>query len=789
MQILNNGALAVDDPEAGGAITGTKYGLYITEIEGGAVTIANHFGGTIEGTAKVGLFISDVSGEDIFVVIANGGDADRDGGTISGGDYGIDLASIGGGVEIGNRYGRIEGGGALRIQDVTGDVTIDTVTGTIEGDAAAAIVTEGISGLVTIDTRGGLIRGSGEAVDATATGITIVNGGVADGAGGVLFGRISGGEGPVLLLHTDAYDPVGETGGAVIENGAGGIIAADILFGDTADLDAAAGAVAVQATGGRVLIENAGTLVGRLDLTLSDDVVEILGAGGAPGTDGWVVTGDSDFGDGMDALFNAGRIRIIGEATFLGLETFRNAGSGPDGAVGLIDMQDGAADGLLTIGGDYDGGAGSGLRIDAVLRRGGAADRLVIEGAATGVTRVAVADLGDGWSGYDPEGILVVEVGAGAEGAGFTLAGGPIVRGFFSYDLVHEAGADADRWYLRSAANETADQLVELGVAAPELWHLTTGPWADRMGELRGMAGGDPRGQTAASSFDDTQFAARPEAMGSILAEDAVVGVPSAPRGEVAVWARAFGSGASWRTMDQRSWGVQTGVDRAVWRGRDDALLLGALLGYAQSTLDFGDVNGEAELRGPIFGAYASYVAGRAHLDALVKADFLAIDYTVPGDAADTKGVSLGVQLEAGYRIHLAPATFLEPRLGLAYVRSSIDAFELMGSRVTFEDGESLQGLIGLRASTTLDLGGARAVPFVAVDVGREFLGDAAASIDSAGPAVALSEETGGTFGQLGFGLDLVDLGGGVSAHARGGYRFGSDVDVLSGSLGLRVRW
>ena len=178
--------------------------------------------------------------------------------------------------------------------------------------------------------------------------------------------------------------------------------------------------------------------------------------------------------------------------------------------------------------------------------------------------------------------------------------------------------------------------------------------------------------------------------------------------------------------------------------------------------------------------------------DALIKVDFLSIEYGAMGESADTNGISYGGRVEAGYRFDVTPSTFVEPRASLAYVATDIDDFDILGNTVSIDGGDSLQGTIGFRAGTALDGGdGMTIVPYLTADVGNEFLGDASASFDAGGAVAEVDDQAGidGVFGQVGVGIDLVDLGDGISAFAKGNYRFAEDYNSLSGNVGVRIAW
>jgi len=147
---------------------------------------------------------------------------------------------------------------------------------------------------------------------------------------------------------------------------------------------------------------------------------------------------------GADPLLNdtGGILQVRGNSSILGHLTNH----------GTITLQDGIADDILTVSGNYR--AGSRLLVDVDLSAN-TADRLVVTGDATGRTDLEVVAQGSGQSTdtnangqWDTgEGILVVEVQGQSPADAFVLVDTVTANGF-TYNLYYDSATG--NWYLSS---------------------------------------------------------------------------------------------------------------------------------------------------------------------------------------------------------------------------------------------------------------------------------------------------------------------------------------------------
>lgn len=744
-----------------GDITGDDGGGVSVEEIDGNVTINNAFFGDIWGYWD-GVQIADVEGR-VTIFNSFGGEIEGEEGD------GIDLDNIDDDITIYNRFGgRITGeDDAINIYDVwQGDVTIYNDEGTIRAWHGDAIVIGDVDGSVYIYNGEGSIRGADHAISIEAEWAEINSEGTIRGEGSEDY--------PTIRLATED--------GAVINNDAGGVIRGD----DYASTDL----IAV-ASGGAVEINNSGDMMGRIDLSAagSTDTPNVFNNMSA---ESWTFTGTSEFGDGLaDEFNNTGTVHTTDpddpefedDTVFAGLEFFNNGG--PD-ADGTIDMQDGYTGDVTTIsptdGGDlvFFGEEGrSFAAIDAFLAGPGAdtADLLVIEGEATGRTQINVTNLNPDGAFFNPDGVKVVEAySSSGDGEEFFLDA-PVNAGFFDYGLVFVQNG-TDDWYLRSDVNGDGNALSSIQTGMVTLFHDSVGTWNQRTTELR-------------DAFT-----------GSVVATHGSASLPPTSGSSHGSWAVAFGGSQSRSatftslidTYDtsyrQGTLGAMGGIDTRLDAAGDGVLLAGLMGGYVSSSLSFPAESSSGSMRGGSIGAYLTYMNGGLFADVVAKADFLSIRHTADGATATTSGRAIGAIADVGYRMN-GGDMFVEPMATLAYVNTTTGAFTLLGTDVSFPDGNSLLGRLGVRVgSGAVASAMHRVETYLTASVWNEFFGgDTATIVGLGGDPVTVTNDGIGLYFEVGAGVEVASLVNGMSGFLRGDFQFGDSVRGGSGRGGLRVNW
>lgn len=573
--------------------------------------------------------------------------------------------------------------------------------------------------------------------------------------------------------------------------------------------------------GGKSLVDNYGTIIGRINLSGDADTIENRASGF------WYTQLDNQFGAGEDIVRNAGIVYAAhssdtAETTrFLGLETFSNSG--------LLTMIDetpgtlgaGAARDTVYVSGVFTGQAGSRLGVDAYLGGpGSTSDKLVVGGlnasgnpisgvATPGQTQIVVHDVNTGPGDYNPGGILVVDVQNGtsygkndpSNPASFVLApdstnysaknGGVIDKGLFVYDLVTR---DNDT-YLVSAPDADVYQLASLATGAQSIWHDTTGVWLDRQADLRTYLQGSPT---------------------TLVTKDGVKTINGGPASVTpGIWGKAIGS---WASRDQSStyangggtftydtsysqdtYGFIAGADfgREGVGSPDGTLIFGVLGGYITSKLSFDNSSTSATYSGGTVGAYVTYLNANWFVDAVVKADILSMDLTAPGLPGigalgkSTDVTNLGFTIDTGYRVKWSPDWFIEPLATLSYVNTDIsDMVFVPGTVASWGDNDSLRGSVGAR------LGGkafATDTYWMEASVtGRlwyEFLGDNAVTIFNPGTPFIATDNFNGLFGEVGGSVNVFSKVTGWNGFLNASVLFNDSYTAGSARGGVRYQW
>ncbi len=178
---------------------------------------------------------------------------------------------------------------------------------------------------------------------------------------------------------------------------------------------------------GTTTITNSGTMTGTIytgngSTTINNEANGIWNlrnwsssAGGARDTVGdiGVVLGKGDLtvsntinNNGTIQLMQFSGSNVAQNATFSGLSTFNNQ------ATGTLSMANGFAGDKITINGNYNATAGAKVKMDVTLNGDtSASDKLVINGTATGPTKVYITNVG-GTGGQTVSGISLIEINA-----------------------------------------------------------------------------------------------------------------------------------------------------------------------------------------------------------------------------------------------------------------------------------------------------------------------------------------------------------------------------------------
>ncbi|MEM7443296.1 MAG: autotransporter outer membrane beta-barrel domain-containing protein [Pseudomonadota bacterium] len=582
-----------------------------------------------------------------------------------------------------------------------------------------------------------------------------------------------------------------------------------------------------------------GSATGLINLGGDDDTLEIFGAGAGGGWDdadfsgtfdnnlGQVLQIDGDGGFdtvelfgvtadhaalgtpvGIDALaLSTGTLLQANNADLTpfgilfvdGTSTLQAKGNSPSETTvgplinaGVVDLQDGAANDVVTIDGDYTGAEGSQIWLD-LDGDTGTADVIVVNGkiighdpivihgrvlpAESGPTAIHINGFGRGGRiGDDAEGggIRLIDVADGAEADDFFLSG-PVEIGIFDYQLEFEDG----EFFLTSDFFDQIYAYENLPGAMQSIGLALAGQLVERIGV-----------RSAVPSI-------LPDANGNPVEGGGPV--------DSAIWARAVGSSLdsegdldsfTGSSFEQTLGFVQAGVDVAVLRRDSGRLVVGAMGHWGTSSLDVTGPDGSAQSNADFdfYGGGLSatwYGTSGLYFDNVLQ--YTAYDVDISGGdrfgSTSTDGHGFTASHELGYRIPVSETTALVPQAQITYQHIELDDFvDPDGVLVSLDDGDSLVGRLGLAVENSAAIGSSLVTGYLEANLLHEFLGDNQVNVSSLGEQFALTQDLSGTSVELGFG-GTVAVNRGVSLYAEVDYTipFDNGLQGFQALGGIRV--
>lgn len=651
----------------------------------------------------------------------------------------------------------------------SGATSVATAEGSVITAQNAAILVTTDEGMATATLGGSVTSATAAAVQMDSQGGAILN-----------IGEDALLQGATVLADIEAGGAVTIINAGAIQTTAGGL--SDALFAiEGASLSLSntgemTGAVDLGGVGSSVLT-NGGTwrTSGESDLTAGDDDFA------SSGTLATRATTIIDFGAGEDAFANTGAL-IVGDSagasalTFAGLESFANAELILFGSIDGVETDGETNDRLVADGADYFGDGGVlamdvdlGAGVQASCAQAVVADCLSLVGGSTsGTTQIRVTDTGTS-EGALNAGIVLIDVAGGTSAAEHfvldpasslyrddPLRGGVLAKGLIIYSLDYDAANQQHR--LVGEADLNTFEFAPLAASVQSVWHAGANRWFDHQADLRDTGSRRSGGWVRAIGSSSDRDVIQPLTAG--LVADA--------------------------SYEQQTVGLVAGVDLVV----NDALSAGLMLGTLDSDVDFKASSTRQALEGSSYGAYAAWSSERLFVDALAQVNDLDLEHRPLTAAGGVEGEvrSLGVEVEAGALLGFAGVD-VEPLVGLAYVRTSFDDLTLQAAELQTDDATSLRGSLGARVGGGVDLGGARLHLSGTGRFWEEFEGDNQATLLAGAERVALTDDVGGSFGELGAGMTLTSASGAVSFFANAGGAFGDDYRSTDATIGFRLQW
>ncbi|WP_454835963.1 autotransporter outer membrane beta-barrel domain-containing protein [Pseudomonas lini] len=380
-------------------------------------------------------------------------------------------------------------------------------------------------------------------------------------------------------------------------------------------------------------------------------------------------------------------------------------------------------------------------------------DFLNVTGVATGDFGLAVS--ASGLDAVSPQALTLVRTGSGP--AQFSLAGGPVALGAWSYQLASRNDGDATEWYLdptTKTVSPGARSVLALFNAPATILYAEGATLRSRMGELR-FNGGD-------SGF----------------------------------WMRTYGnkynvadgSGVAYQQTQQ---GLSLGADV---RLGDSQWLAGVMTGYSHSDLNI-EQGTSGTIKSYYLGPYVTWLDDESgyYFDAMLKFNRFHNDAKVGmSDGTRAKGdyTSNGVSASAefGRHIKLDKRYFIEPygKLTTAVIQGKNYDLD-NGMHADGDRTRSVLAEAGMTVGRNFALGNSRVVqPYVRAAVLHEFINNNRVTVNENN---VFNNDLSGTRGQLGVGVALA-LSEVFQVHADFDYAKGEHIEQPYGvNVGLRAAW
>ncbi|KPW38887.1 Autotransporter [Pseudomonas coronafaciens pv. atropurpurea] len=718
---LSNGAtLNVNGGSQHGRITATGSTLNISAGSTiASAAVRNGSGMTVNGAAIInGLQVNNstatISGSTIANTVGNGLLVNRQQNLTTGSSVSLTDSSSSGALagalvthfsQLGLTGSQLEGTGVngvgLRLNAGAAQASASSIVGTVNGVAISSEDVYTAASLKLDSTQ--VVGQTGAAVriapvfsrlPGSVVAIDVSNGSSLTGGNGNML-EVTGASTAVMYVSTSSLNGnvQVESGSTVTLNLDNSSMAGDVL--------AKSGALA------DVLLDNNSVLTGRLENTRSVAINK-----GAQ----WAMIGSSAL---ADLTMNSGSVRFGDAAGFYTLSVTNLSGNG-------------------TFIMDVDFGAGR-------------ADFLDITGSATGSHSLLI-----GSTGTDPSADTSLHVVRAAAGdADFSLVGGAVDLGAWSYDLVKQGAND---WYLDAQTRKVspaAATVVALFNTAPTVWYGELTSLRTRMGELRHSVG------------------------------------------EAGVWMRTYGnrlnvSDASGFGYQQTQQGFSLGADGMLPLG-DGEWLAGVMAGQSTSDLSL-DRGASGEVDSYYVGAYSTWLDSDTgyYFDGVLKFNRFNNKARVNlSDGTRTKGdysnSGVGASLEFGRHIKLDKGYFVEPYSQLVGVVVAGKDYELdNGMRAENDLTRSLVGKLGATIGRNFDLGQSRTVqPYVRAAWAHEFAKNNEVHVNDN----VFNNNLSGSRGELGLGV-AASLSERLQVHADFEHSNGDKIEQPWGvSVGIRYNW
>lgn len=673
--------------------------------------------------------------------------------------------------------------------EVKGDATLTNLAGgslISHNDRAAWVMST--NGSVIVDNAG-LIKGQTVALYVGADRIEGVGGDVIDDYLGAVGGDLLVSNSGLMTAFETVSNPTeksgivtldGDVGTLRFTNAAGGLVGAGLDLTDGFDTGLLTQSLASRtalstptsnlaiysaAVSDETIIDNAGTIIGRIRLDTPDYAYDegaaSSGTAEIRNSGLWVTSGTSAInGDFADArLRNSGDLWSLGEAALHFNVDNEGGRIIVAGTTGVIPE--------LKIDGDYEGSDGGTIAffLDSGTSLG--AYRMVsINGNVGGFSKVDMLSIA-GWDWQTDSSIdLIRATGSVENGAASFSMARPVV-GLVNYDLNYD---DFNQiWSLSASLSEQSTrELGEVSAGVSQSYTYLTDDITNRTDDLRDLFEGE--------STQPIGYASTPS-----TPADAAMAALTPPDNALRFWVK--GSGALGRTdnYDLTRGLVEIGADAstAVDGGYFGGGAFGAL---SSSHLSFSDSTTEATLTGYSAGLYGTYQSDSGlFASATAAVEHSDIDLSLSDMPASIAALTYGGRAELGYRLDAEGMT-IEPSVALRASSAATDGFTMNDVDVAFTDRNLFATEARVRVTTKIATETYDVMPFAVLAVGNETGG--ANSVTLSGYDDVTADGAAGLYASVAAGVSLQAADGLGSAYLRGDLTGSADSALASFKLG-----
>ena len=499
---------------------------------------------------------------------------------------------------------------------------------------------------------------------------------------------------------------------------------------------------------GTTTVTNNGTINGG---------VEFAGAGSSLVNNGTVnLSHDSIFGTGAGGtLVNSGTVNLVSgagpsvtsSATLYALASFSSSGK--------LNLANGHAGDVLTVSGGFAGSGASALVLD--VGAGSTVDKLVIGGAATGVTSVRLVNVA-GSGGLLNPGTAIVTTGAGTLASAFQLAASSTQADFIQYAVAFNAATNT--FTLSAAPTTAAYRPLVYQEGARNLWYKVSDAWQAHMRSLRqeDKARGGLWGQLYGAT--DTRH-------------DAIA-------------TNVFGQSASQDlSYRQDVYGMQLGADASSFDGKRGGTF-GITAGYLHSTVQFLGQSARTEYNVFNFGGYAGQRFGALFVNLLGQYSHASIRSSDAAIGLSQKlgGNNYGITFEAGTRLD-GHGFFVEPIATLSYVHTRLGQFSAFASTFDYNGSKGWRGKLGARFATEGGTDGQGLSVYGGANAVKAFRGSDSLVFTNNSTAITFGDNRVGFYGEGYAGLSFAS--GHIKGFLEGFGEYGGSDTMRGGGVRIGV--